>query len=218
MRQEFLFTHHAVERYIQRHARHLSFNEAVSSLQEGAKEAEVLPEKTMAGQTQWLLREPRVVLVTKSEAKRCVVVTVLPREATPGEWMGEEEWEAQPPPEPFSVDPPKPDVHLVSVMGLKIPPEGDPEDWAKAAKELPMVGQSGLVDQLLVMRRKVIAQGMHNRALEAYNNKIKNILRLTIIALLDCQSQNELAAMVIAKIESENSTLLSDAFLGRRRS
>lgn len=200
MRQEFLFTHHAVERYIQRHARHLSFQEAMTALEEGALEAEVLPQKTLAGQTQWLLKNPRVVLVTKSEQKRCIVVTVLPREATPeeSEWMEEDEWAAQPPPEPLPFGPAAPEVTFA------------------ATPELSERSPSSLLQQIKGLQRKLRAQHEHAIALEKQNMRYKNVLRLTIIALLDCVAQSELAAMVIAKIESENATLLSDKFLGRR--
>ena len=75
-----LISDHAAHRFIKRHAPEMSFHEAKSYLREKAPEATPLKEKTIKGSPQWLLEDPRCVLVMRNDRRQrlIVCVTVLP--------------------------------------------------------------------------------------------------------------------------------------------
>ncbi len=81
-------TRHAIERYQQRHASHLTYEEAVASLESALPTATKLPEpsKGRRGGTQWQLHNPNVVLVTQLDpgADKHVCVTILPIRTSQG--------------------------------------------------------------------------------------------------------------------------------------
>lgn len=81
------FTHHAVERFIQRHTDGtMSIAEARQLLEEKSRTANHLREKTILGQAQWEITDPPCVLVTKPlpRSKDLVCVTVLPTRSVGG--------------------------------------------------------------------------------------------------------------------------------------
>lgn len=74
-------THHAVERFVQRHRPDLAFHEAKRLLIEASKTAVRMREKTWHGQAQYRCEEPAIVLVVKDHERPgdgFVCVTVLP--------------------------------------------------------------------------------------------------------------------------------------------
>lgn len=75
----FIITSHATERFISRHAQHMSFYEAKQYLKSKIPEATLLSEKTPNGREQWLLKEPPCILVMVCdwEQRSRVCVTVL---------------------------------------------------------------------------------------------------------------------------------------------
>lgn len=75
------FTDHAVQRYRQRHAGELSFDEAKERLVGAAGSAVPLRRKTDNGQEQWRVDSLDIILVTKHDPKARVhtCVTVLPK-------------------------------------------------------------------------------------------------------------------------------------------
>ncbi len=73
----FGFTEHAIDRFIMRHAPHLSRAEARCYLEEAVLKAVRLKEKTFNGETQWQI-EDGTVLVTKIDNRENVCVTNLP--------------------------------------------------------------------------------------------------------------------------------------------
>jgi len=75
---EVEFTGHAVERFIQRHRPDLRYNQARRLLEDRAREATSLKQKTLAGDHQWQMADPDIVLVVKHERGRTVCVTILP--------------------------------------------------------------------------------------------------------------------------------------------
>lgn len=85
------FTQHAVERFVLRHRRDLSLNEARVLLERGVSQAVRLREKTHRGQTQWQMQDPSCVLVTKFDRNGVVCVTILPEPE--GRGIPEEELE-----------------------------------------------------------------------------------------------------------------------------
>lgn len=80
------FTTHAVERYRERHASRLTYNQALGLLIRAIPTATPVREKTLLGHNKWKLRNPDVILVTKPDfynrlkKKVFVVVTILPLE------------------------------------------------------------------------------------------------------------------------------------------
>ncbi len=73
----FGFTEHAIDRFIERHAPDLSRKEARKCLEETALKAVRLKEKTINGESQWML-EDGIILVTKRDGGETVCVTILP--------------------------------------------------------------------------------------------------------------------------------------------
>lgn len=73
------FSTHAIERYIERHAPWLEAAEARERLQWAARlRSTKLKQKTGAGDSQWQLRDPDVVLVVRPDGGNSHVVTILP--------------------------------------------------------------------------------------------------------------------------------------------
>jgi len=109
-------THHAAERFIQRHARHMSIYEAKNFLWKASKTAVRLKEKTTAGQFQWVIEDPYCVLIIKFDAGVPICVTVLPdREMSPHE-IAQAEYEE------YGTGPaatPKQEAWLASVLNRK---------------------------------------------------------------------------------------------------
>lgn len=93
MPAEIAFTHHAVERYIQRHAPELAYEVALARLQQAT--ALKLRERTLLGQMQYEIQDPYCVLVVKRD-RACtpdlICVTVLPARENSNGWSPEEEW------------------------------------------------------------------------------------------------------------------------------
>lgn len=128
-------THHAAERFIQRHARHMSVHEAKNFLWKASQTAVRLKEKTAAGQFQWVVEDPYCVLVIKFDTGKPICVTVLPdREMSPHEIaMAEyEEYGAGP------AATPKQEAWVASIMNRK--ERGDaPGVRENVQKEIPKV-------------------------------------------------------------------------------
>jgi hypothetical protein len=90
---EVSFTDHAVRRFIQRHYPEMTHKEALLLLEDRAREATSLKQKTFLGDHQWQMTDPDIVLVVKHERGRSVCVTVLPTHEDYGA-IPEEELEA----------------------------------------------------------------------------------------------------------------------------
>lgn len=71
-------TVHAADRFIQRHAPHMSLQEARNFLHRASIRSNRLKEKTQKGQFQWEISDPRCVLVIKFDKNEPICVTVLP--------------------------------------------------------------------------------------------------------------------------------------------
>lgn len=73
-------TDHAVERFVERHAREMTLSEARTYLETHVCQAVPVKERTILGQTQWVLPDPKCVLVIKHDPKlrAPVCVTILP--------------------------------------------------------------------------------------------------------------------------------------------
>jgi hypothetical protein len=82
MDARFIVTTHAVERYIERYAEALPFDEARTALEALMEGATPLKAKTRAGDHLWrVAADPPLIVVVKRDAGQLVVVTILPREA-----------------------------------------------------------------------------------------------------------------------------------------
>jgi hypothetical protein len=77
MRQAFHFTTHAVEQFIRRVQPGAPPVEALAALHAAANEAIQLAERTLTGEALWLVKFPRMRLVTKQADNGTVVITVL---------------------------------------------------------------------------------------------------------------------------------------------
>jgi hypothetical protein len=73
-----IITRHAVDRFVERHAPHLTAEQALRFLLQEAPRAAHLKAKTMLGHHQWQLEDPDCVLVMKEDNRRMICVTVLP--------------------------------------------------------------------------------------------------------------------------------------------
>jgi hypothetical protein len=73
-----IITRHAVERFVQRHAPHMTAKEAYQHLCVAWRSAAHLRAKTILGHHQWQLRDPDCVLVLRENGGRLICVTVLP--------------------------------------------------------------------------------------------------------------------------------------------
>lgn len=73
-----IITRHAVDRFVQHHAPHLTAKQAFRLLLEAAPRAAHLKAKTILGDHQWQLEDPECVLVMKEDHGRMICVTVLP--------------------------------------------------------------------------------------------------------------------------------------------
>lgn len=80
MAVQFDITDHAVERYIERHAQHLPYAKAKEQLAAALSEASPIKSKSINGQSLWK-GASRLVVVTKNDGGKIVVVTVLPQGA-----------------------------------------------------------------------------------------------------------------------------------------
>ncbi len=92
MPADIAFTQHAVERFIQRHARELSYETALARLQQAP--AFRLRERTLLGQLQYEIHDPYCVLVVKRDRQstpELVCVTVLPTRENSSGWTADEE-------------------------------------------------------------------------------------------------------------------------------
>lgn len=92
MPADIAFTPHAIERFIERHAPGTSMLEAERHLQEA--NAVRLRQRTILGQLQYQLEEPRCVLVVKRDPRvrpELVCVTVLPEREDSRGWSEDEE-------------------------------------------------------------------------------------------------------------------------------
>lgn len=73
-----IITRHAVDRFVQRHAPHLTAKQAYQLLLQEVPRAAHLKAKTILGHHQWQLDHPECVLVMKEDNGRMICVTVLP--------------------------------------------------------------------------------------------------------------------------------------------
>jgi hypothetical protein len=69
---------HAVNRFVQRHAPEMTFNDAKSLLIRRSLHAVALKQKTIKGDNQWRISDPDVILVGKYVNNGIVCVTILP--------------------------------------------------------------------------------------------------------------------------------------------
>jgi len=92
MPTDIAFTHHSIERFIERHAPSLSMAEAERHLLEAS--AVRLRERTILGQLQYQIDNPRCVLVVKRDHRMrpdLICVTVLPERENSKGWSDDEE-------------------------------------------------------------------------------------------------------------------------------
>jgi len=75
---DIVISDHAVERFVQRHAPEMSFNEAKSLLIRRSLDAVPLKQKTINGDNQWQISNPDIVLVGKYVRGRVICKTILP--------------------------------------------------------------------------------------------------------------------------------------------
>lgn len=82
MSTKFLFTDHAVEQFITRYDRTLSYEDGKLLLETVVDEGDIslLTEKTFGGEEQWHMPTLRVVLITKPRRDGNIVVTVVQEE------------------------------------------------------------------------------------------------------------------------------------------
>jgi hypothetical protein len=73
-----IITRHAVDRFVERHAPHLTAGEAFRHLLQELPNAAHLKAKTLLGHHQWQIRDPDCVLVLRENCGRMICVTVLP--------------------------------------------------------------------------------------------------------------------------------------------
>jgi len=86
MKHAIGFTNHAVVRFVDRHAPQMSFEEAAAHLREVSADAVQLRERTLHGELQYRINDPRCVLVVKRDRRlhELVCVTVLPEREVGG--------------------------------------------------------------------------------------------------------------------------------------
>lgn len=74
------FTDHAIERFVKRHAPQMTMAQARAYLEAHGPTATPVKERTILGQYQWVLPDPKCVLVVKHDPRlrAPVVVTILP--------------------------------------------------------------------------------------------------------------------------------------------
>lgn len=73
-----VITQHAINRFIQRHAPEMSYDQAKRHLQTESRQAAHLRNKSVNGQSQWRLDNPNCILVMKRDGRDDICVTVLP--------------------------------------------------------------------------------------------------------------------------------------------
>jgi len=74
----FWFTPHSIERYIERHAKHLTYAQALAMLQDGAPNAVKLKLRSVHGHDQWKIGEAMVVTKRDPGDDKEIAVTILP--------------------------------------------------------------------------------------------------------------------------------------------
>ena len=86
----YVVSHHAVERFIARHATDLSWEAAEELLLKRFEAGVRLRTKTLLGQLQYEIQDPYCVLVVKADRQELVCVTVLPRPEFHGKYTEDE--------------------------------------------------------------------------------------------------------------------------------
>jgi len=81
MRNHFHLTDHAVEQFITRYDRNLSFEDAKRIVLAAAGQAIHLARRTFGGEHQWHIESLGIVLITKTRKDTHIVVTILAEEA-----------------------------------------------------------------------------------------------------------------------------------------
>lgn len=144
MLQRAKITDHAVQRFVERHAPHMSFEEARRHLYRASAHSNKLKEKTLRGQFQWEINDPYCVLVIKFDRGNPICVTVLPEKELSRVDMAEMEMEY------FGTRPinPRADGYMNSILNKKEPgePKEKPEETVRSnadknrAKKKTLIG------------------------------------------------------------------------------
>jgi hypothetical protein len=86
-------THHAAQRYVERHDPALTIDEAHALLAAATEQASRMRARTFKGQMQYLCADPHVVLVVKwCRREGLVCVTVLPGEGEQEQEQEQSDW------------------------------------------------------------------------------------------------------------------------------
>jgi hypothetical protein len=213
-----MFTVHAIERFIERHAPELTYDEARKYLEENAEQASRLRQRTVLGQEQWQIAEPPCVLVVKTTHTGRVCVTVLP---APEHFGGitEDEMEiireasARLP--PIEVPPPSPPKPKGPPPKVEKPPSR--KDVSKSLPQEPVraahVAQlHQKIVELAIVREKERTL-RHESRNEATIDRQKICLRAAVRYLLNKADTDPLAKQICEEIQAQDPYLLTETFL-----
>jgi hypothetical protein len=214
------FTVHAVERFIERWAQDMVYDEARSYLESQAPFASKLKERTILGQEQWLLDLPdrRCVLVTKTTPEGRVCVTVLPEKENFGEFTEEEmeiireASERLPPLLPTSVKnvpprrgpPPKPKKPPTKKEVADSLPRGTPRTDVAALHQK--------VVELAIVREQERTKRYESKNEETLR-QLRTGLRVAIRYILSKAADDPLAKQICEELQTLEPFLLTEMFL-----
>ena len=218
-------THHAVDQYIKRHARELSFHEARAVLEASVPTAVKLKEKTHTGQEQWRIEELGIVLVTKRDQGEYVCVTILPSfdpaRMTPEELERLEEYQLRIHEEAEALRKQLPDLQAKVVTPPSVKPAFFTKEQARMVEasrvQIQELGRK--IEVLNIERSIILAQAKtirHVLTTESTVAKNKKALRAAIKFLMNHASQHpEAAAETITAIREADPGLLTPEFWRR---
>jgi type IV secretory pathway VirB10-like protein len=220
-----LFSDHAVERFIERHAPEMSLEEARQHLENEGQRAVRLRERTILGQEQWELQNPKCILVIKnSDDAGRVCKTVLPNRQTYGQFTEDEleiireASELYPPirpieasnhvpkqkPPPTPAKKPPPVKKIAACLPKKQPPE-----------------QAVEVHRLLMERARQKDEEKtrrHFNKMDEQISKQKRCIRLALRYLLRRSAEGDgLALEICEAIQEVEPGFLSEAFLTHKK-
>lgn len=209
MPTDITFTPHAIERFIERHAPGIGMDEAEQHLRRAS--AVRLRERTILGQLQYQVDEPRCVLVVKRDPRmrpELVCVTVLPERENSRGWSEDEiairnEWladqaekkvkrEAARPAAAFLEKPPRvaPDPPKVA-PAICLP--RDPEH-ARLVAELQTLALTTSIERERQKTKRHEATELHN------NVVLKRCLRIVLADLVGRAVRGDEAALQISEL------------------
>ncbi len=219
-----VFTSHAVDRFIERHAPEMSCDEALEHLDRAAQQAVRLNAKTLLGQEQWEMTEPRCILVTKHDQRQgihvCVTVLPSPERFGPSEDELElmREAAASLPPllklEPVPESPPPKLKKISPPPPRKEPKASPPAILAKreeASRTHALVVAAGMVRQQEKTAR-------HRLTVERDVDRYKEAIRLAVRFLVSLAAEKDPdAPLVLAQIQSVDPYFVTEGFIQERR-